>query len=51
MRWAWAVGWRPAMIEDTEAVEQFDITPNNVDQLVEALAVQPFELFAPSGHR
>ena len=46
-----AVGWPLAMIEDIESAEQFDITLNDVDQLAEALAVSPFELFAPPEHR
>lgn len=46
-----AVGWPLAMIEDIESAEQFDITLNDVDQLAEALAIQIFELFVPSGHR
>lgn len=46
-----AVGWPLAMIEDIESAEQFDITLNDVDQLSEALAVRPFDLFAPAGHR
>lgn len=44
---AQAMGWPLAMIEDVESAEQFDITLNDVDQLAEALAVQPFELFVP----
>jgi len=39
------------MIEDIESAEQFDITLNDVDQLAEALAVSPFDLLAPPGHR
>ena len=46
-----AVGWPLAMIEDIESAEQFDLTLNDVDQLCEALAVQPFELFAPGEGR
>jgi len=46
-----AVGWPLAMIEDIESAEQFDITLNDVDQLAEALAVSPFDLLAPPGHR
>ena len=46
-----AVGWPLAMIEDIEAAEQFDITLNDIDQLAEALEVQTFDLFVPSGHR
>lgn len=45
------VGWPLAMIEDIESAEQFDITLNDVDQLSEALAVRPFDLFAPAGQR
>lgn len=46
-----AMGWHLAMIEDIERAEQFDITLNDVDQLAEALVVQPFELFAPGEDR
>lgn len=46
-----AVGWPLAMIEDIESAEQFDITLNDVDQLCEALVVQPFELFMPGEGR
>lgn len=46
-----AVGWPLAMIEDIESAEQFDVTLNDIDQLCGALAVSPFELFAPPGHR
>lgn len=46
-----AVGWPLAMIEDIESAEQFDLTLNDIDQLCEILAVQPFDLFTPTGHR
>jgi len=46
---ALTVGWPLAMIEDIESAEQFNITLNDVDQLAEALAVSPCELFAPPG--
>ena len=46
-----AVDWPLVVIEDIESAEQFDITLNDVDQLAEALAVSPFELFVPVGHR
>ncbi len=45
-----AVGWPLAMIEDIENAEQFDLTLNDVEQICEALAVRPFELFAPLGN-
>ena len=45
------LGWPLAMIEDIESAEQFDITLNDIDQLSESLAVRPFDLFAPEGHR
>lgn len=46
-----AVGWPLALIEEIERAGQFDITLNDVDQLAEALVVQPFELFAPGDGR
>jgi len=46
-----AVGWPLAMIEDIESAKQFDITLNDVDQLAEALAVSPLELFVPGEAR
>lgn len=46
-----AVGWPLAMIEDMESAEQYDLTLNDIEQLCEALAVQPFDLFTPPGQR
>ncbi|MHA6298556.1 hypothetical protein [Devosia sp. CAU 1758] len=46
-----AVGWPLAMIEDIEAAKQFDLTLNDIDQLCDALAVYPFELFVPERQR
>lgn len=46
-----AVGWPLSMVEDIESAEQFDITLNDVEQICEALAVQPFELFTPGRGR
>lgn len=45
-----AIGWPLAMIEDLESAAQYDLTLNDIDQLAEALVVQPFELFVPTGH-
>lgn len=42
-----AVGWPLAMIEDIEAAKQFDRALNDIDQLCDALADHPFELFVP----
>ena len=44
-----AVDWSLATIEDIERAERFDITLNDIDQLAEALDVQPMELFVPLG--
>jgi len=39
------------MIEDIEATKQFDLTLNDIDQLCDALAVHPSELFVPERQR
>ncbi|OJX42541.1 MAG: hypothetical protein BGO80_13785 [Devosia sp. 63-57] len=46
-----SVGWPLAMIEDIEATKQFDLTLNDIDQLCDALAVHPSELFVPERQR
>ena len=45
-----AVGWPLAIIEDIERAERFDITLNDIDQLADALDVQPMESFVALGH-
>lgn len=41
------VGWQLSMIEDIETADRFDLTLNDIDQLAEALGIQPVELFLP----